>query len=421
MKKIDIENLPKLPGVYLFKNAENTIIYVGKAVSIKDRVKNYFQKNTKDWKVDFLLQEAVSLDYIITKNEEEALVLEAQMVKELQPKFNVLLKEGNPFVYFLITKPDWSKGLPTFEFVRTKKDKGTYFGPFINKQKARAVHEFLVREFRLRLCNKKIAGGCLDYHLGFCSGSCRDDFSATDYLFRLELVKTLLQKNFATFKAMLQEMVEKASKDLDFERAAHFHKYLENIGVLEAYIENNYRPEKFEEEIVYKKSALSTVPLKANEIGGMLKDFLNLDYEPSTIDCFDISHFQGKWIVGSCVRFTNGLPEKNKFRHFKIKTLTDQNDYAALQEIVMRRYRDRSELPDIVMIDGGKGQLSSVKAVLPEAYCISLAKREETLYGPGFMDGKLLDLKSEVGKLLIGIRDYAHHFAISYHRKKRSL
>lgn len=421
MKNIDLEKLPKLPGVYIFKNAQNVIIYIGKAVSIKDRVKSYFLKNNPDWKIHFLLSEADSVDYIITKNEEEALVLEAQLVQEKQPKFNVLLKEGNPFVYFLITQPDLKNNLPSFELVRTKKQKGFYAGPFINKQKARAVYEFLVREFRLRRCNKKIPSGCLDYHLGFCSGSCRDDFDVADYLFRIDLVKNLLRKDFVTFQQMLQEKIKEAVQQLDFERAKHFHKYLESFDAIVVYLENNYNPEKYEQEITYASSALSRSTVKPSDIGSLLKDFLKIDYEPRTIDCFDISHFQGKWIVGSCVRFIDGLPDKNKFRRFKIKTLIDQNDYAALQEIVQRRYRDRDDLPDIVLIDGGKGQLSSVREVLPDAYCISLAKKEETLYGPGFMEGKLLDLKTEVGKLLIGIRDYAHHFAIAYHRKKRSM
>ena len=198
MKKIDISNLsklPELPGIYLFKDSQNNIIYIGKAISIQDRVKSYFQKQAQDWKINFLLEEAASVDYILTKNEEEALVLEAQLVQEKKPKFNVLLKEGNPFLYFLITPPATSaskrtngiEGLPRLELVRTKKQKGAYFGPFINKQQARRVYEYLIREFRLRICNKKIPSGCLDYHLGYCSGSCRDDFDRDGYLFRLEL------------------------------------------------------------------------------------------------------------------------------------------------------------------------------------------------------------------------------------------
>ncbi len=123
--------------------------------------------------------------------------------------------------------------------------------------------------------------------------------------------------------------------------------------------------------------------------------------------------------MGSCVRFTNGIPDKNKFRRFKIKTLTQQNDYAALQEIVMRRYKDASELPDLIVIDGGKGQLSAAQAILPQAHIVSLAKKEEHLFGTHCADGIQLDVKTESGRLLIALRDYAHHFAISYHRLRQ--
>ncbi|HLJ31346.1 MAG TPA: hypothetical protein VKU36_02830, partial [Candidatus Babeliales bacterium] len=129
--------------------------------------------------------------------------------------------------------------------------------------------------------------------------------------------------------------------------------------------------------------------------------------------------FQSSYLVGSCVRFTDGKPEKSCFRHFKIKTLIEQNDYAALQEIIQRRYRDKNDLPDLIVIDGGKGQLSAAYAVLPGAPIVSLAKREETIYGPQFPDGIRLDIQTDVGKLLIALRDYAHHFAISFHRLKR--
>lgn len=151
-----------------------------------------------------------------------------------------------------------------------------------------------------------------------------------------------------------------------------------------------------------------------------LQKLLKLDQLPYTIDCFDISHFQSNELVGSCVRFTHGLPDKNNFRRFKIKTLTTQNDYAALQEIVARRYKDPRDIPDLVVIDGGKGQLSAVQQIIPTASCIALAKREERIFGTMIPhDGIVLDPHSEHGKLLIALRDYAHHFAINYHRLRR--
>ena len=147
---------------------------------------------------------------------------------------------------------------------------------------------------------------------------------------------------------------------------------------------------------------------------------LSLSFLPITIDCFDISHFQSNAIVGSCIRFTNGKPDKKAFRRFAITTLVQQNDYAALYEIVSRRYKDQKNLPDIVLIDGGKGQRNAVLSLLPITVCISLAKKEELLFCDAYPEGIHLDLKRQSGKLLIALRDYAHHFAITYHRLVRS-
>lgn len=151
-----------------------------------------------------------------------------------------------------------------------------------------------------------------------------------------------------------------------------------------------------------------------------LKVLLALKTVPKTIDCFDISHFQSSYLVGSCIRFTHGVPDKSKFRRFRIKTLSEQNDYAALQEIVQRRYRDAKELPDIVMIDGGKGQLNAVKDLYPTTAFISLAKKEEILFTSNYPQGIHLDPLSNAGQILMYLRDYAHHFAVSYHKVLRS-
>ena len=151
-----------------------------------------------------------------------------------------------------------------------------------------------------------------------------------------------------------------------------------------------------------------------------IQTFLHLKKAPISIDCFDISHFQSRYIVGSCVRFTNGVPDKNKFRRFKITSLTTQNDYAALQEIVTRRYKKPEDIPDLVVIDGGKGQRNAVLEVFKDAPCVSLAKREEILFSDAHPQGRQLFVNEPVGKLFISLRDYAHHFAISYHRLLRS-
>ena len=182
---------------------------------------------------------------------------------------------------------------------------------------------------------------------------------------------------------------------------------------------------KFTDTKYEKEVFLATIPIwkkteKDQSLAKKIQVTLNLSVAPVTIDCFDISHFQSRYIVGSCIRFEHGIPDKNNFRRFKIRTLTEQNDYAALQEIVTRRYKNKNNIPDLIVIDGGKGQLHAVRNVLPCALIVSLAKREERLFTPNNPEGIKLNQSSDVGKFFIGLRDYAHHFAISYHRNRRN-
>ena len=453
------KTIPKAAGVYYFKDKDGTVIYVGKAKILADRVNSYFQKG-HDWKVMALVEEYADIDYILTKNETEALLLEAQMIAENKPKYNVLLVEGQPFLYILFTTNDPS---PTIEVVRNKRKKGTYFGPFLHKRQARGVALYLTETFRLWLCNKKIANGCLDFHLGKCSGSCMPHFDTADYLFRLTLAMDVLRNNHKESLKNLKEKIKEYNKALAFENARRLSGYAENLDTIFETIRTRFHEKKYEHDIFVATTPTKIAPRdKALE---ELVEFLNLNKRPfdklrangpenntvradpsassgvnaqparrsfsegwveafeqkqiKTIDCFDISHFQSSYLVGSCVRFSNGIPDKHNFRRFKIKTLEIQNDYAALQEIVLRRYRDPAEIPDLIVIDGGKGQLSSVQEILPNALIISLAKREETIYSNNLPEGKKLDIHSSVGQLLIAIRDYAHHFAISYHKLRR--
>ena len=421
VKKLD-KPFPKAAGVYFFKDKAGIIIYVGKAKSLKARVTSYFKK-TYDWKVEMLIGEHTDVDYILTKNETEALLLEAQMVQEHKPKYNVLLKEGQPFLYILFT----SKAMPTIEIVRTRKQKGTYFGPFLYKRQAREVARFLIKTFNLALCNKKIANGCLDYHLGRCSGSCLPTFDATDYHFRINLAQEVLKKDHKKFKDSVKEKIRDYNKQLAFEKSKRLSYYLENLDPIFETIKTRFHEDKYKDEIFVAGTPTQIENYK--EVGIELAAFLGLEKPIKTIDCFDISHFQSTYIVGSCIRFTGGMPEKDKFRRFRIRTLTQQNDYAALQEIVSRRYKDGFDrlttngfdLPDLIVIDGGKGQLNAVQSLYPQTHFIALAKAEETVYSTQIREGKKLDVKTKPGKILIAIRDYAHHFAVSYHRLRRKM
>ncbi len=419
MKKLMIKKhsktLPKLPGIYLFRNKAGQVLYIGKAKLLYQRVNSYFQKYNSDWKVASLLDEYTDIEYILTKNEIEALLLEAQLIRDYKPKYNALLKEGQPFLYILFTKKDPSK----VKLVRNKKEKGSYFGPFLQKIPARKAYYFLIKTFQLNLCNKKIALGCLKYHLGNCAGNCKPDFNLQDYLFRLNLAMDTLKNNNKSFVDKIEQQIAYYNKKFAFEQAKNLHGYLENVDIIFNTIQTHFRKSKFTTDIFVATTPLLSVPIIENIVQEEFKAFFGLSISIRRIDCFDISHFQGKQIVGSCIRFTDGKPDKNKFRRFRIKSLTDQNDYAALQEIVTRRYKDSQDLPDLILIDGGKGQLNAIQSVMPQTVCASLAKKEERLYNKKFPDGIQLDLKTDVGQLLIALRDYAHHFAIDYHRLRR--
>lgn len=415
MKKERPINLPKLPGVYIFKDKNNQILYIGKAKELKKRVGSYFTAQGKDWKIDSLLDEHEKIEHIVTKNETEALLLEAQLIRDNKPKYNVLLKSGQPFIYLMAS----SKGIGELKIVRNKKEKGKYFGPFLQKNDAKHVYYYLIRTFKLGLCNKKIEGGCLDYHLEKCAGICRSNFDEIGYKERLELAVKSLEGNYDKLYKSLHKKLDSYKKNLEFEKAKHIYGVIQNYQSLITTLKTRFSEKKYNPEIVQAMSGQRPREYASKETTQFLQNMLGLDYLPETIDCFDISHFQSTYIVGSCIRFVNGIPDKRNFRRFKVKTLTEQNDYAALQEIISRRYRDEENLPDLTVIDGGKGQLNAVKNLI-KAPCIALAKREETIFSQNIAGGIKLDLHSPVGKLLIALRDYTHHFAVRYHQVLRN-
>lgn len=416
MVKEKLINLPHLPGVYIFKNNNNEPIYIGKAKSLKRRIASYFKTTATDLKIELLQPEIADIQYIITKNETEALLLEAELVHKHQPKFNILLKDGQPFVYLMISKQE----LAQLKLVRNKQEKGIYFGPFLYKGQARSIFHFLLDHFQLHLCNKKIANGCLQYHLGHCAGSCRKDFAAEEYLFRLELVKKILQSDIGNLEKNIDQRIAIHSKNKAYELAQKLVKIKHSLAYIIDTIKLKFNPLSFDIDVRYALAKTENA-LPNSTLGSQLALLLNLPTEPHIIDCFDISHTQSHAMVGSCVRFAKGIPDKHNFRHFNIKSLTIQNDCAALQEIVTRRYKDQRELPDLIVIDGGKGQLNAIKQLFPHMIAISLAKREERVFCSHTQDEFILKPSNPAAKLLLALRDYAHHFAITHHRHRRSL
>jgi len=511
----DLKCLPTLPGVYLFKDAEGQCVYIGKAKNLKKRGQQYVQRLGIDGKVDAIFQASVHVEHVITRSELDALLMEAQLVQSHQPTFNVLLKSGQPFVYLFVS----NASLPELKIVRNQKQKGIYFGPFLEKNNARKVYDFLMRTFRLKLCKKKIKNGCLNYHLGLCAGTCRADFDQQAYLVRLELAKDSLRQGHKKFLRHLQDQIAQHSARMEYEKAREVHAYYqafekvfdmleskptdieargkkdlwilmpdgnalfvfsEREGVLtkkrvfyfpldqahpgssdlEEYFVGFYRlfappavivtnfvlesesktlalflrqwhkkeydidvmitPQRGHMAALVRLGLITAQQEEAKQktVTQALKAFLKLPILPHTIDCFDISHKQGMAMVGSCVRFNDGQPDKALFRHFHIKTVVGNDDYASLREIVSRRYKGKKDVPDLILIDGGKGQLNAVAGLVPTVEIASLAKREETVFSKRLPDGIKLDQASFVGQMLMALRDYAHHFAISFHRQK---
>lgn len=400
------KNLPKNPGVYIFRNKQEQIIYIGKAKSIAKRIASYFN-NPDEFKVEMILQEAITLETIPVSSELEALHLEAELVKKYKPKYNILLKEGNPFIYLFFSQGQ----LPVLTIVRTKEKKGTYVGPFLSKKAAHSVFNFLIETFKLKLCKKKIPHGCLQYHIGICAGYCSTKFDFEFYKLRLELAKFLATKEPEKASLIIDEEIKKSSQELKFERAKKLLEYKKNFEIFS--------------QTVQKLAIMPSRKQKQDDSKNLdiliaIQKRLGLKHVPYVIDCFDISHLQSQAIVGSCIRYVDGNPEPNSFRRFQIKSLIQQNDYAALQEIVQRRYKGNKNYPNLIIVDGGKGQINAIKPYVGTAELVGLAKKEETIISSNLLNFIKLDHHRTEDLLLLQIRDKTHNFAIAYHRKKRS-
>lgn len=522
-----ISRLPHVPGVYQFFDAADQLLYIGKAKNLKKRVQSYLKNTDSEWKLINLHQRAAKLDFKITENELQALLLEAKLIQALKPELNILLKDNQPFLYFFFSDEPAKKGkVPKFEIVFDTSAKGEYFGPFINRSLAKKLYELLNKIFGTRICSRKIAKGCLYYHLGQCAGFCLDNFDEASYRKKIKLIKQFFKDGPSAFLKFLQKQIDEFIKQQNFETAAVWTKYQDLLlqavpdlasinsmsqllakqqnsqqlwmfskaGNFMLVLENQhnhlakkqiFRLDQFFDldfddlmanfysnhpapVAIFTNFALTDKELLAQFISSwqsvaiapeiidisklqnkstfidlaieMLNReeslFFNLSKELqkifatssliNKIDCFDISHHQDLFIVGSCVRFENGQPNKKMFRHFKIKTTAKPNDYQSLKEIVYRRYLSEQDLPDLVLIDGGKGQLQSVLGLYPGLNFASLAKKEETIFrkvlvdGKPMFEGKKLNLLTYAGLFVTHIRNTAHNFAVNFHRKLKN-
>lgn len=402
-----IQSLPLTSGVYLMKDKDGTIIYVGKAVSLRKRVQSYFRKQTGSFKTDLLVAAIDSIDYINTASEAEALILEASLVKKHMPKYNIELKDGKTYPHIQVTKEEF----PLVSVVRLnsqkgKKIKADYYGPYTSPALIREALIIIRKIFHFRSCENLPNKPCLDYHIGLCDAPCIDHVSAEDYRKNIRRVEYILEGRKDELLKSLHEDMEVLAREKKYEQAAKVRDQIRAIGALYS----------------------STMDVNYFKEAEQLERALNLARPPARIECFDISNIMGQQAVGSMVSFLNGRPDKSNYRRFKIKMVEGIDDFQMMAEVVRRRYtRLKNEgaiFPDLIIVDGGKGQLSSacgelkkLDVVIP---IISLAKREEEVFVPGRRNSIILSKDSLGLRLLQRVRDEAHRFAVYYHRLLRS-
>ncbi|MBF0489685.1 MAG: excinuclease ABC subunit UvrC [Candidatus Omnitrophica bacterium] len=404
--KAKVKLLPLTSGVYLFKDKNDQIIYIGKAVSLRRRVESYFRGNQQSLKTDLLVEHICDVQFIPTHSEAEALILEASLVKQHQPKYNIELKDGKTYPYIQMTKEEY----PLVSVVRlnmrkNKNIKADFYGPYVNPTLIREALGIIRRIFHFRSCESLPHKPCLDFHIGLCEAPCVGKISKQEYARNIRHVRLILEGKKDDLYTDLQQEMELLARQKNFEAAAKIRDQIRAIGAL-------YSGTK---DVNYFKEA------------EQLERAFGLERALERIECFDISNIMGQQSVGSMVSFANGKPDKSNYRRFRIKTVEGIDDFQSIAEIVRRRYsrlkKEGLAYPDLIMIDGGKGQLAAAIAVLKELGVeipiISLAKREEEVFLPAKRNPILLSKESLGLKLLQRVRDEAHRFAITYHRKLR--
>ncbi len=419
-----VKTFPTTPGVYLMKDALGRVIYVGKAVNLRSRASSYFTTAAAmDRRTCDLVPEIRDLDFISTESEVDALLLEARLIKDIQPRFNSELKDDKTFPYLQITTHE---EFPRVEFTRKPKLKGVkLYGPFTSAKKLRATITVLQKIFRFRNCSLDIAEGdekwrwfrpCLLASINQCTAPCNLRITKDEYRKDIRRLRLFLEgKKERLLKEMQAEMLF-ASQELKFERAARIRdeiKALESLK-LRGQLDKDVQPEVF---YIDPKRGLR----------GLKKAF-NLDKLPRRIEGVDIAHLQGGETVASLVQFIDGLPFKHGYKRFKIKTVDGVDDFASIHEVISRHFRrmqqDGEDFPDLLLIDGGKGQLSSAMAAMQglgitPPFTLSLAKQEEEVFLPGESESHRLSRHSFALRLLQYVRDEAHRFAQHYHHLLR--
>lgn len=532
--EIQIKSLPNSPGVYQYFDINDVILYVGKAKNLKKRVASYFTKNHENGKTRVLVKKIVAIKHIVVDTETDALLLENNLIKKYQPKYNVMLKDDKTYPWICIKKERFPRIFLTRNVV---KDGSEYFGPYTSIRTAKALLDLIKELYTLRTCKydlskEKIAAKkykvCLEYHLGNCKAPCEALQTEENYLFDISAIRNIIKGNFKESLEKFSELMQGFAAKMEFEEAQKIKVKLEqlanyqskstvvnpsinNVDVFSVISDESFGyvnffkiangsiiqshtseiKKKLDEtdkallelsiiEIRQRFNSLSkeiyvpfavevgndikvTIPKTgdkkrivelsirnaryfrqdrfkqmkivdpdrhAKRIMSQMKSDLRLKEEPRHIECFDNSNIQGTHPVAACVVFRNGKPSKKEYRHYNIKTVVGPDDFASMEEVVFRRYKrllaENESLPQLIIVDGGKGQLSSalksldVLGLRGKIAIIGIAKRLEEIYYPGDSVPLYLDKKSESLKIIQFLRNEAHRFGITFHRNKRS-
>ncbi|MBD3425712.1 MAG: excinuclease ABC subunit UvrC [Candidatus Omnitrophica bacterium] len=402
-----IQNLPDSPGVYMFLDSKGEIIYVGKARRLKRRVSQYFQAGrARDARLELLVSEVRDVKFIRASSEAEALIYEAGLIKDHSPKFNIELKDDKSYPYLKLTV---NEEYPRLFLTRRRLNDGAiYYGPYVDVKLLKEALSFMKKVFPLRTCRRFHKTICLEYHMEQCAGPCEGKISREEYWDMVEQLKQFLEGRKDDLIRALQERMKGFADKHQYERALQVKKRIEALTAIQQMHDRSQHP-------VYGEL-------------DELQNALGLRDLPVTIECFDISNTSGKQAVGSMVRFVAGTPRKSDYRKYRIRTVGEIDDYSMIREVVRRRYsrllKEKRSLPDLVLIDGGKGHLSVARDELTRlglgaVEVASIAKEHNHLYSPARKHPIRLSPGSRLLLLIQRIRDEAHRFAITYHRKLR--
>jgi excinuclease ABC subunit C len=423
-KNKKLERIPELPGVYIMRDIVGNIIYIGKAKSLKSRLLSYFSADINS-KSTAIITAMCKIDYILCTSEREALLIERQLINRIKPYFNSMWKDDKSYPYI---KFSIDEDFPRLTLSRKKlKDGALYFGPYPQIFYIKKFVRWLIKLLKIRSCKmnlleyslpeeKKIKS-CIYYHTKMCYGPCMGKITSKNYKEKIKDVELFLSGKFTKLKNEWEIQMNDLSKDLRYEEAIEVRDRLYALqNISERVMISEIRQDEINQSIQ-----------RADSISE-LKNVLGLKCQPAVIEGFDNSNIQGVNAVASMVRFQNGIPDKKNYRRFKIKTVVGVDDVASIREVVFRRYfsliKKSEKLPDLILIDGGKGQLGAAVSALAKLQTqisvVSLAKENEEIFFPNKDKALILSRHLESLKLLQAVRDEAHRFALSYHRKLRA-